>query len=284
MHADSHASDTYPFPGPLGRDPRVWNEAKGGGLPGLCSTVTFARRTGLIVAQCTWGQDFVLRLIDPRTLKDLATYDLPPRPSTVQAVYSLNLDKVLTDTSGGAYYYLDPQDRAVLADSAFHLRRFAHEKGPDGKWRFRVTDDWDLGGHLPHDCATWTDPWPEGECDPVTAVGPDWDGLIWWITRNGRVGTVNPETGTVRMTRLAGESIQNSFAAAESGVSIVSDHALYRMRAARTERRRSSGARRTTEAADGNPARSTRAPGRPPRSSATAMSPSPTTPTTACTS
>ncbi len=65
MHADSYASDTYPFPGPLGRDPEVLNEAKGGGLPGLCSTVTFARRTGLIVAQCKRGQNFVLRLIDP---------------------------------------------------------------------------------------------------------------------------------------------------------------------------------------------------------------------------
>ncbi|MFB4311005.1 hypothetical protein [Actinomadura sp. GTD37] len=231
MHADSYASDTYPFAGPLGRAPEVLGEAKGGGLPGLCSTVTFARRTGLIVAQCTRGQNFVLRLIDPTTLKDLATYDLPPRPSTVQAVFSLSLDKVLTDTSGGAYYYLDPQDRAVLADSAFHLRRFAHDKGPDGKWRFTVTDDWDLSGYLPHDCAAWTNPWPKGECDPITAVGPDWGGLIWWITRNGRVGTVDPESGTVRMTRLAGESIQNSFAAAEDGVSVVSDHALYRMRA-----------------------------------------------------
>src|SRR5690606_12265742 len=156
MHADSYASDTYPFPGPLGRNPEVLNEAKGGGLPGLCSTVTFARRTGLIVAQCTRGQNFMLRLIDPETLKDLATFELPPRPSTVRAVFSLSLDEIFTDTSGGAYYYLDPQDRAVIADSAFHLRRFAHERGPDGKWRFRVTDDWDLSGHLPHDCATWT--------------------------------------------------------------------------------------------------------------------------------
>ncbi|MES9604563.1 hypothetical protein [Actinomadura sp. NPDC000929] len=231
MHADSYASDTYPFLGPLGRDPQVLAEAKGGGLPGLCSTVTFARRTGLIVAQCTRGQNLTLRLIDPRTLKDLATYELPPRPSTVQAVFSLNLDTVFTDTSGGAYYYLDPQDRAVLADSSFHLRRFAHEKGPDGAWRFTVTDDWDLRGHLPHDCATWTNPWPKGECDPVTAVGPDWNGLIWWITRGGRVGTVDPGSGAVRMARLAGEGVQNSFAAAENGVSVVSDHALYRMRA-----------------------------------------------------
>ncbi|MFC5754789.1 hypothetical protein [Actinomadura rugatobispora] len=234
MHADSHASDTYPFSGPLGRRPQVLSEAKAGGLlPGLCSTVTFARRTGLIVAQCTQGANFTLRLIDPKTLKDLATFRLPPRPSTVTAVVTADFDKVLTDTSGGAYYYLDPRDRAVLADSAFHLRRFAHEKGPDGTWRFTVTDDWDLSGHLPHDCATWTNPWPKGECDPVTAVGPDWGGLIWWITRNGRIGTVDPGTGTVRAIRLPGEGIQNSFAAGEDGVSIVSDHALYRLRAGR---------------------------------------------------
>ncbi|MQY02861.1 hypothetical protein [Actinomadura macrotermitis] len=231
MHADSYASDTYPFNGPLGRRPEVRSEAKDGGLPGLCSTVTFARRTGLIVAQCTRGQDFTLRLIDPKTLKDLAAFPLPPRPSTVRAVVTGDLDKVLTDTSGGAYYYLDPQDRAIVADSAFHVRRFAHEKGPDGAWRFKVTDDWDLGGRLPHDCATWADPWPKGECDPITAVGPDWGGRIWWITRNGRIGTIDPRTGGVRGVRLKGEGIQNSFATAEDGVSIVSDHALYRMRA-----------------------------------------------------
>jgi hypothetical protein len=232
MHADSYASDTYPFLGPLGRDPRVVSEAKAGGLlPGLCSTVTFARRTGLIVAQCTQGQTFRLRLIDPRTLKDLAVYELPERPSTVEAFTTGDFDKVLTDTSGGAYYYLDAQDRAVLADSAFHVRRFAHEKGPDGRWRFKVTDDWDLRPLLPHDCATWTNPRPKGVCDPITAVGPDWRGLIWWITRRGRVGTLDPRTGRARMIRMRGEGIQNSFAAAENGVSVVTDHALYLLRA-----------------------------------------------------
>ncbi|MBW8483670.1 glycosyltransferase family 2 protein [Actinomadura parmotrematis] len=231
MHADSYASDTYPFAGPLGREPQVRSEAKGGGLPGLCSTVAFARRTGLIVAQCTSGPTFTLRLIDPRTLRDLATYALPPRASTVQAVVSGDLDKVLTDTSGGAYYYLDPQDRAVVADAAFHVRRFAHARGAGGTWRFQVTDDWDLSGLLPHDCATWTNPWPKGACDPITAVGPDWTGLIWWVTRQGRVGTLDPRTGAARSVRLAGEEVQNSFAAAEDGVSVVSDHALYRMQA-----------------------------------------------------
>ncbi|MFC4906417.1 hypothetical protein [Actinomadura gamaensis] len=234
MHADSYASDTYPFPGPLGKRPVVRSAAKGGGLlPGLCSTVTFSKRTGLILAQCTRGQNFTLRLIDPKTLDDLATFQLPPRPSTVQAVVSGNLDKVLTDTSGGAYYYLDAQDRIVIADAAHHVRRFAHGKDAKGKWRFTVTDDWDLNPYVPHACASWTNPWPKGECDPVTGVGPDWTGLIWWATDHGRVGTIDPRTGAVRTLRLpAGEEVENSFAAAENGVSIVSDHALYQLRAA----------------------------------------------------
>lgn len=238
MHADSYASDAHPFPGPLGRGPRVVSVAKaaGGLLPGLCSTVTFARGSGLIVAQCTYGQTFRLRLIDPVTLRDLASHDLPPRPSTVDAAYSLDLDKVFTDTSGGAYFYLDRQDRVVLADSAFHVRRFAHERtgrGGAGGWRFAVTDDWDLAPYVPHDCPTWNRPKPVGECDPVTSVGPDWHGLIWWVTRHGRVGTIDPATGAVRSIRFPGEGIQNSFAAAETGVSVVTDHALYLLRAGR---------------------------------------------------
>lgn len=230
MHGDSYASDTYPFLGPLGHNPKATSEAKANGLPGLCSTHNYARSTGLIVAQCVKASNFVLRLIDPRTLKDLATYELPPRPSTVQAVLGLDIDKVLTDTSGGAYYYLDDQDRAVLADSAFHVRRFAHKKTATG-WKFQVTDDWNLSEHVPHDCPTWKNPKPKGQCDPITSVQPDWRGSIWWVTKQARVGTIDPETGRIKVVRLRGEAIQNSFAASEDGVSIVTDHALYLFRA-----------------------------------------------------
>lgn len=231
MHADSYASDTYPFGGPLGRTPVVRSEAKAPTpVPGLCSTVTYARSTRLIVAQCVSGLTFRLRLIDPATLTDLATYDLPLRPSMISAIGSLDLDKILSDTSGGAYLYLDAQDRAVLADAAFHVRRFAH-RSVGGHWRFVVTDDWDLSRYLPHSCPTWTNPKPAGECDPITGVAPDFTGRIWWASRNGRIGTLDPRTGTVRLLDTH-EEIENSFAAAENGVSIVTDHALYQLRAA----------------------------------------------------
>ena len=64
----------------------------------------------------------------------------------------------------------------------------------DGSWQFTVDDDWDLTGQVPHDCVSWTNLWPSGTCDPVTSVMPDWQGRIWWVTRQGRVGTVDPAT------------------------------------------------------------------------------------------
>ncbi|QIB42142.1 hypothetical protein [Streptomyces aureoverticillatus] len=230
MHADAAGSGTYPWNGPLGNKPQVTSE-KMAALGGECATVTFDR-DGRIVTVCGTFTGFLVKLLDPRTLRTLAEYKLPQRPSTVEAITRLDFSKIFKDTSGGAYSYLDDKDRLVLADSRQHVVRLAHEQAADGTWRFVVEDDWDLTGQVPHDCVSWTNLYPSGECDPVTSVMPDWDGRIWWVTRQGRVGTVDPESGDTRSTRLAGEEIQNSFSVAEDGVSIVSDHALYSFEAA----------------------------------------------------
>jgi hypothetical protein len=186
----------------------------------------------LLLLQCGGAQSFTLRLVDPVTLKDLASYSLPPRPSTLRAAESADLDKIYSDSSG-AYFFTDDADRAVVADAAQHIQRIAHVQAADGTWTFRQTDDWDLTPYLPHDCTTVTNPLPKGSCDPVTGVLPDWHGLLWWITRFGRVGTLDPATGHVRLVQLSGEEIENSHAVGEDGVSVVSDHALYEFRARR---------------------------------------------------
>ncbi|MFF5019343.1 hypothetical protein [Streptomyces sp. NPDC001165] len=229
MHADAWGSATYPWNGPLGRQPQVSSERMAL-LGGECANVTFDRE-GRIVTVCGTFTGFLVKLLDPQTLATLAEYKLPQRPSTIEAITRLDFSRIFKDTSGGAYSYLDDQDRLVLADSRQHLLRLAHRQAPDGTWSFIVTDDWDLGSHVPHDCVTWTNLHPSGACDPVTSVVPDWNGRIWWVTRQGRVGTVDPGTGTIRSTQLADEEIQNSFSVAEDGVAIVSDHALYDFRA-----------------------------------------------------
>ncbi|MGW1605669.1 hypothetical protein [Streptomyces eurythermus] len=230
MHADGWGSATSAWSGPLGTRPRADSERMAL-LGGECATVTFDR-AGRIVTVCGTFTGFLVKLLDPRSLATLAEYELPQRPSTVEAITRLDFSRIFKDTSGGAYSYLDDEDRLVLADSRQHIVRLAHRQRPDGEWEFTVTDDWDLGERVPHDCATWADPYPDGNCDPVTSVMPDWQGRIWWVTRQGRIGTVDPATGTIRSVRLDDEEIQNSFSVAADGVSIVSDHALYEFTAA----------------------------------------------------
>ncbi|MFI1469403.1 hypothetical protein [Streptomyces wuyuanensis] len=229
MHADAAGSGTHPYPGPLGDDPAVTSE-RIAPLGGECATATFDS-AGRLVTVCGTFSGFLLKLLDPRTLDTLAEYRLPQRSSTVEAITRLDFSRIFKDTSGGAYFYLDDRDRVVLADSRGHVLRIAHRQLADGTWRFEADDDWDLTPYVPHDCVSWTNLFPSGVCDPVTSVMPDWQGRIWWVTRLGRVGTIDPETSVVRTVRLEGEEIQNSFSVAEDEVSIVSDHALYGFRA-----------------------------------------------------
>lgn len=58
---------------------------------------------------------------------------------------------------------------------------------------------------------------------------PDYDGRIWWVTRFGRVGTVDPPTGTIAVHRFAGEEIQNSLSADPDGMYVITDYALHHM-------------------------------------------------------
>src|SRR5690606_36398326 len=86
----------------------------------------------------------------------------------------------------------------------------------DGEPNLTVDKSWALSSLVPED-------------DCLVAVKPDWTGRIWWATRAGRVGVVDPVTGEVAGVEL-GEAVTNSFAVDESGgVFLVSDTALYRL-------------------------------------------------------
>lgn len=222
MHADGYASDTHPWSGPIG----VGTTAKVG-YKGPCAGMTFLK-DGLMLLQCGGVQNFTMRLVDPITLKDLATYTLPPRPSTIRAVVNANVDKIYGDSSG-AYFYLDNLDRIVVADADQQIQRVEHVSTGNGTYTFRQVNNWSLKSVIPHDCETLTNPKPTGECDPVTSVLPDFNGLMWWVTRHGRIGTLNPKNGKVSTIQLTDEEIENSHASSEDGISVVSDHALYQL-------------------------------------------------------
>ena len=199
IHDDPYMSDTYRIPGPLGD-----GAATSTLFTRECGSVTFDS-AGRIVTVCVGLDRPVLALLDPHSLATLAAMPLPLRnPASAGGAF--------TDFSGGGYFYLDDHDRAVVSTNEHHILVVSITSGPG----FAVDRDYDVSHHLAAD---------EG----IVSALPDWSGRIWFVSRRGLVGTIDPKDGSVRTMRLAGEGISNSFAVDETGgVYLVSDEALYR--------------------------------------------------------
>ncbi|NND82386.1 MAG: hypothetical protein HKN50_08155 [Gammaproteobacteria bacterium] len=230
MHSDGYSSDVHPVKGPLGKNLQI-NTRVGSRMPGgQCATLTFASN-GDLLALCAAITGFRLHRLSPRTLNLLAEYDMPTRPSSWEALISRQRSKIMEDSSG-AYFYLDQHDRIVMADADKIVHRIASRKNSDGEWEFYSEASWDLDAHVPDDCLRPSNWFPDGECDLITAVMPDFEGRLWWATRAGRVGTIDQDSGAIWALQLEGEEIQNGFSVARDGVYIVSDHAMYGFTAA----------------------------------------------------
>jgi hypothetical protein len=217
MHADSYCTDAYRWSGPLGINPQV-RSASMSQIGGLVATVGVDREGRLV---CVSGSllEFKLLLLDPATLQVLASHTLPRRASTEEFLRTGDWRVIVTDTSGGAYFHLDHRGRAIVANADKVIQIFRAVKTND-TFEWRVDGEYDLKGDLPENAHV------------VDAI-PDWRGRIWFITRTGIVGVVDPENGEVRTLALADEEIQNTIAVARDGVYIVSDHAIYRFQTGR---------------------------------------------------
>lgn len=228
LHGSAYNSDVHVTHGPMGNNLKVVTRRVSPMPGGVCPTITFSKN-GLLVAMCASFAGFEINLFEPHTLNLLASHRLTTRPSTFEALVKFNLDYIFLDTSGGSYFYLDNEDRAVLADANQIVQRIAHRQKPDGQWEFYISDSWDMKALAPHDCFDINNWFPTGECDPITSVMPDYQENIWWVTRHGRVGTVNPKTGKTNVHHFEGEEIQNSLSSDKDGMYVITDHALYNM-------------------------------------------------------
>lgn len=213
MHNDAYMTDTYQVSGPMGVNPEVRLQSYAEGT-NLCVTITFDRG-GRILTVNARPNGFFLLLIDPETMEQLAAYPLPPRhPDDPLYPYR--------DTSGGAYFVLDNEDRVWLADADNAIRVIRYD---DDSGAFELVRLYDLSGYVV--------PMDPPARDHVQMTIPDWSGKWWWfVTRFGKVGTLEPESGEVRTIELPGEEMQNSFTIGEDGAYIVTDHAMYRFHAA----------------------------------------------------
>jgi hypothetical protein len=198
LHDDAYQTDAYRQAGPLGHDMSRTSTF----LSHECGSITFDSQ-GRIVTICVGAEAPVLAIMDPRTLEILAQMDLPPRNPGGGGVF--------TDFSGGGYFYLDNRDRAVFPTTSRHVF-VVHETDGPGLEQER---DYDLSGVVP-------------QGDGIISALPDWRGRIWFASKQGVVGFIEPGSGAVHSIAMH-EPIGNSFAVDETGgVFIVTDGALYR--------------------------------------------------------
>lgn len=212
MHCDAYMTDTYQVSGPLGINPEVISTYRGFAQ---CATVTFDSNGRIWTVMVNLSGPYLL-LLDPHTLDEIAIYALPVR----HAQWVDDPIGVMQDTSGGAYFCLDNRDRAVIATHNHTIQVIEFD---ERTCNFNLVREYDLSSHVV--------PKELPARDKVGAALPDWSGRLWYVTRYGIVGTVDPASGVVHTIELEGEELQNSFTVGEDGVYIVSDYALYRFHA-----------------------------------------------------
>lgn len=200
IHNDAYQTDAYDRMGPLGKDVSVTSTFH----VADCASVTFDSK-GRIVTICVGLEGPRLLMMDPVTLETLAVHPLVPRSAAGTGT------GIFTDFSGGGYFYLDHEDKAVVPTNS----RQIWIVGFNGT-SFEVERTYDLFTVIPPG-------------DNIVSVLPDWTGNYWFISAKGVVGTVQRDSGAVSSMQMEGEINANSFSVDDDGgVYIVSDHALYR--------------------------------------------------------
>jgi hypothetical protein len=204
VHNDPWQSDAYlQLAGPVGRSPQTLSNAIGRD----CISLTFDGK-GRLEATCTNLMGPVLYLMDASTLDTLATYTLPYVPPAGNPA---------TNTTGGAYFFLDNRGRAVIATA-------------DRKITVVRTDDSSGTPTFVQDAVYDPTPCLDSQ-DRMPSALPDAHGRIWFVGRTvGSVGVLDTKTGKCGGIVL-NEEIENSFAVASDGVYIATDKAQYKFTA-----------------------------------------------------
>ena len=212
MHQSSYANNTTSFVGLLGNSPRVISSAQARLIGGQCVTITYDAK-GRIITYCAGFNTTNLVLFDPQTLEPIDKFPIPSRPSGKTG----DIAKIVTDTSGGAYFVMDQDHNAVIGLPDNTIKVIGVDE-TSGSPRLTLRQEFNLEVVL-------------GSGDnKIGSVMPDWQGNIWFVTRYGFIGLVDRESGDIKTLRLEnGEEIQNSFAVDEQGAFVVSNAALYKL-------------------------------------------------------
>src|SRR3954468_23871766 len=199
LHEDAWQTDTSRNPGPLG-GPMTRTSTF---YARECGSITFDSR-GRLVTVCVGLDKPQVKILEPVTLREIASMDLPRRPANPGA-------NPFTSFAGGGYFYLDDRDRAVVPTGDRHVVVVAVEGDA-----LRKVSDYDISSAVP-------------DGDGIISALPDWFGTIWFASTKGGVGRSDPKPGAVHVRDFK-EPIGNSFAVDEWGSAyVVTDAALYRL-------------------------------------------------------
>src|SRR3954471_9568176 len=160
VHNDAWQTDVYSqFGGPLGMSPDTFSTSIGR----TCITLTFDTK-GRLIGSCTNPTDAPgLYLLDPFPLETLAFMQLPhgpPPPGTNPA----------TNTTGGAYFYLDDKDRVVLAASNRQILVVGVDDSDPSQPQFKQVASYDPTSCLQTD-------------ERMPSALPDKSGRVWFVGR-----------------------------------------------------------------------------------------------------
>jgi hypothetical protein len=185
-----------PNPGPLGQ----LTDGASAIHPGNCASLAFDRE-GRPIALCNGASGPTLRLVDPDTLDALSVLNLPPRRS-----------QDANDLAGGTHFLQRADGTLLVPTNDATLLTVEVARG-----NLVTRGEVDLSPHL----AAGERPF---------AVGAGFDGRDWVVGNAGTVIALPRDGGTPQALAL-GEPVAEDLATDRSGTYVVTQQALYRLRA-----------------------------------------------------
>lgn len=205
LNADSYGSNTVRATAALGDSPES-NSMWMGDRECVAEVKLDARRLATV---CYSVSGAYAILTDPVTLHRLAVFQLPARDETTTAT-----DDFRPQLVGGGYFYVDHSGDIVMPTALNEI--FVLSTGTAAAPALRLAHRY---------------PVPLASGDKLLSILPDWQGRIWFVSRQGRVGTVDLARGKVQSRDLH-ETFDNALSAdPQGGVFGVTTAALYRFSA-----------------------------------------------------
>ena len=210
VHNDHYNSAAYNREGPVGPEIDITTHQLSD-LAGVCAMMTILD-DGYVLGSClvageSEGIRVMLTMFDNENLDIVAERDLGFRP-------------FVPNSGGGAYFSLDGEGRILIGPAINRLERYRIEV-VDGSPRFEQDYSVEVPGLSP--ALETTDPMLQ---DTVL----DYDGRLWFMVNDGRVGYYDRENDRIEMTDLERE-LENSMVVDSRGVYLVTVGAVARLSA-----------------------------------------------------